>query len=123
MKTHASQSFKTCPACGKCWSSRNDLLSDPTIRLLGFQPGANGFRSGLFLFHHRTCGTTLATELGALESLSRLPVFALSQCTENFAPAYCLARLGGKPCPLYCVCEFVSEVLAIIRQWPKDRAY
>lgn len=115
-------SFKVCPKCGRRWASRTELLSDPQIILLGYQPGANGFRSGIFLFLHLSCETSLALELPDLEAISRVPLLAESQCTHNIPippQVPCLARRDGLPFPAACVCECVSDILSRVRSWRK----
>jgi hypothetical protein len=121
MSVRVTAGFKTCPGCENTWLSRNELLGDPQVRLLGFQPVASGHEAGLFLFHHEKCGTTLALDLPSLGSLSRRPMLALSHCSAGVSTDYCLSKLGGGPCPLYCVCEFVAEVAGLIQAWPKEQ--
>lgn len=111
--------FKTCPGCRTAWLSRSDLLHDRGVRFLGFQPGANEHRSGLFLFNHQNCGTTLALDVSALESLSHCPVLGLSQCSAGQSSKHCLSGSSGEPCPLYCMCGFVEDVVRTIHSWPK----
>ncbi len=120
MNSGESAAFKTCPCCRTVWLSKNDLLRDRSIRYLGFQAGADGRLPGMFLFNHRSCGTTLALDVPALEDLSRRPVLGLSQCSTGTSPEYCLAKSRSEPCPLYCACEFVADVGRTVRAWPKD---
>ncbi len=113
--------FKTCPCCRTIWRSRNELLADGRVRLLGFQPVERDHTAGIFLFHHEDCGTTLALNLRSLKSLSRRPLLARSGCSAGVPPDYCLGEANAKPCPLQCACEFVAEVAIILRDWPKAR--
>jgi hypothetical protein len=112
-------SFKTCPKCGTPWRSCADLLRDPRVRLLGYQPGPLSFERGFFLFNHAVCGTSLALELPSLESLVQIPILALSTCSRGEVPDACLREDADQVCPLFCVCSFVQAVRRVIEVWPK----
>lgn len=63
---HPSDLFKRCTMCNAEWRTKDDFLSDPELRLNGYQFTSFSFRNsrdgGVLLFtHHRdACGTTLA---------------------------------------------------------------
>ena len=63
----ASGVFKRCSLCGKVWQHRDDFVSDPDLRLNGYQGNFKRLltgqqRRGLLLFTHMVaeCGTTMA---------------------------------------------------------------
>ena len=55
-------SFKTCPSRSKSWFSRDEMLYDPDVSLLGYQVHFVDFNLGLFYFNHNSsnCKTTFA---------------------------------------------------------------
>ena len=61
--------FKVCPACRHIWPTREKLLSDPAVALVGYQPHFEELVAGLMLFNHRACHTTLAIEVAGLRDL------------------------------------------------------
>jgi len=91
-----------------------DFLGDPDIKFLGYQSGANGRIPGVFLFHHRVCGTSLAVELSALVELVTKPVYAPSRCLWGKAPIFVWLARENTLCPWRCVCEFVAELSRLL---------
>ena len=120
MKGEPVNCFKQCPKCGMQWLARSDLLEDPEVRLLGFQPGANGHKSGFFLFCHERCGTSLALQLRLFEDLGEMPVVTRSGCSIGLQVEFCLVAKNNRPCPSECVCAFVSSVSRTIQSWPRE---
>ncbi len=50
---------KTCGSCGRPWSSWDDFLADPQLRLLGLQAVARVPDANLLVFEHR-CGSSVS---------------------------------------------------------------
>ena len=118
-KEDNSPPFKLCPKCGQAWESCVELLTDPEVRLLGYQPRANGHRDGFFMFNHTRCDTSFGVSLPSFKSLCPLPLLSSAQGMLPNAPEFCLAARERKPCPSECVCAFVQKVSLTIRNWPK----
>jgi hypothetical protein len=115
--------FKKCPKCGNVWESAASLMSDPAIRLLGYQPGADGHRAGFFLFHHVSCATSLAVGLEAFAYLTSSPMLVPSRCARGMVTDFCVAELEHEPWPLHCVCQYVWTIMERIQAWPKELAH
>ncbi|MEW6535363.1 MAG: hypothetical protein AB1454_07045 [Candidatus Auribacterota bacterium] len=44
--------FKQCPYCKHCWSDRDEFLSDPTVKITGYQVHYHNILEGLYTFLH-----------------------------------------------------------------------
>jgi hypothetical protein len=115
----AMQGFKHCDVCGVSWPLRGDLLSDPSIKLVGYQVNFTDLVTGLLLFDH-VCGTTLAISVLEFRDLYDGPIFQARRTGEEDCPGYCLHAEELRPCPATCECAFVREIVQIVRQWPKE---
>lgn len=111
--------FKECEVCGKVWPIRQGFLSDPGVRLVGYQVNFKELTGGLLLFNH-TCGTTLAVHVGDCRDLYDGPIFSERRTGEDDCPSYCLHGDELRACPAVCECAYVREILQIILQWPKQ---
>jgi len=110
--------------CGHHWPESADFLSDPHVRLNGYQPAFEALETGLFIFSHETpdCGTSLALPTGAFRFLHTGPVFRQSCLGKENCPGYCLQGHNLSPCPEACECAWVREVLHKINNHPKRTA-
>lgn len=115
--------FKECTMCHKSWRNREAFLSDPEIRVVGYQPNFLHLAAGLFLFNHiRTgCGTTVALPAGQFTDLYRGPIFEVPREAVKKCPEFCMEDSSLEPCPERCECAYVREVLQIARHWPKQK--
>jgi len=112
--------FKTCPGCHTVWRTREELLGDPSVELIGFQVDITNPLGGLFLFNH-DCGDTLAIGAPAFLDLSDCPVNAPPLLGTDGCEGHCLHRGDLDPCRASCECAYVREVLQIVRNWPKQQ--
>ena len=112
-------SFKTCPACGFEWPTREQFLEDPDLKLVGYQVAFKELTAGLFLFNHSCRGATLATRAVDFKDLHQGPVFTERATGSEDCPGHCLHQDDLQPCPAACECAFIREILQIIKNWPK----
>jgi hypothetical protein len=112
--------FRRC-TCGHEWATRQDFLDDPEVAIVGYQVDFEALQLGLLLFNHR-CRTTLAMEAAQFRDLYDGPVFAKKMTQEPDCPGYCAHRDNLERCPAECECAYVSEIVQIIRAWPKRPA-
>ena len=110
--------FKRCPACGHAWSVRNDFLSDPGLRVIGYQVNFGSLEAGVFLFNH-TCKGTLAIHAHEFKDLSCGPMYKERATGGEECQGHCLHEDDLGPCPARCECAYVRDILQIVRQWPK----
>jgi len=113
-----NECFKQCNVCGFVWPTRNSMLSDANMHIVGYQVNFIELLAGLFLFNH-SCGGTLAFEASWFEDLYDGPVFAEPLTGTDECPEYCLLKEELRPCPALCECAFVREIIQIIKNWPK----
>ena len=111
--------FKICPLCSDRWPNRSRFLEDPELELIGYQVDFEDLESGLFLFNHRCCGTTLAIRSAAFRDLYAGPFFKNRRTGTDACPGYCLRCSEFSPCLAEFECSWVREVLQLIRRWPK----
>lgn len=111
--------FKECPMCGHAWYSRNEMLEDPDIELVGYQASFKMLNEGLFLFNHLCRGATLALPAGVFLDLYKGPIFNERLTDTKACPGHCLYQNDIEPCPVKCDCAFVREILQVIKKWPK----
>ena len=116
--------FKQCTTCFHGWSDRDSFLSDPAIKVIGYQVNYIELEKGLFLFNHEIpkCGNTMAIEVNAFSDLYDGPIFNArlensGRCGDN-----CLHESNLIPCPMKCECAYVRQVLDIVDKWPKNNA-
>lgn len=110
--------FKRCPACGIEWPTRDDLLSDPDIKLLGYQVNFKDLATGIFLFNH-CCKGTLGLYAVEFEDLYDGPIFQERYTGGSECPGHCMHHSNLKPCPAKCECAYVREVIQQLKAWPK----
>lgn len=119
MEPKPKTAFKTCPLCRTRWDSLGELLEDPTVEFLGFQPGPVSSGSGLLLFNHRRCVTTMALPLANFQALGQAPMFRVAACAAGLKNDLCLRDTQSPDCPPECICQYVWGIICIILNWPK----
>ncbi len=113
--------YRTCTVCGREWDSREQFLSDPQVKLIGYQVSFRDLSEGFFLFNHEAtgCNTTMAIDAGHFFDLYEGPMFEGRMRGTKECPGYCLHKSELARCPIQCECAFVREVLQLIVAWPK----
>jgi len=111
-------SFKVCPKCNVQWTTRDHFLTDPDLKLIGYQVNFKQLKTGIVLFNH-TCRTTLALYVVDFQDLYDGPVFVERATGSDDCPGMCLHEEDLAPCPARCECAFVRHVLKVISDWPK----
>lgn len=113
--------FKRCTKCGAEWDSRDVFLTDPCVRLDGYQVNFTELEAGLFLFSHRakSCGTTLAIRADQFTDLHDGPIFRKSLRRTPECLGLCGRSEALDACPAQCECAFVRDVLQKVLKWPK----
>lgn len=110
--------FKSCPACHFEWPTRDDLLSDPDVSLIGYQINFRALTAGIMLFNHR-CKGTMAINVEKFQDLYDGPIFTERHIGDADCPNHCFHQSDLKPCPAQCECAYVREILQAIKNWPK----
>lgn len=107
--------FKKCNLCGATWPSRDHLLADPEVSLIGYQANFVKVEKGLFLFNH-SCQSTLSVKMEAFADMSAGPVYNERRTGKDDCPGYCLHASELRPCPARCECAYVRDVLQLLRK-------
>jgi hypothetical protein len=124
--TNESEYFKGCSYCKLNWMSRDDFLSDPDIKLIGYQPHYKNMEEGLFLFNHLGCNSTLSIVSQKFRDLYTGPLYTSSKLEDdklNYddCPDFCLFKNKMKGCLQQCERAFVSEIIQVITIWGKTK--
>ena len=118
VKKSRSTSFKTCSKCGFVWPERVSFLSDPQLRIVGYQVDFDELMAGLFLFNH-SCGITFSVRAGDFQDLYNGPIFMERLNGTEKYQSYCLHQNDLHPCPAKCECAYVLEITQVVAKWPK----
>lgn len=119
VKRIQSVCFKTCSKCGFVWPERASFLSDPNLRMIGYQVHFDELMAGLFLFDH-ICGTALAIQADDFQDLYDGPMFTERLNGTKECEGYCLHKNDLRPCPAKCECAYVRKIMQVILSWPKQ---
>jgi hypothetical protein len=111
--------FKTCPMCNQRWLTRDDFISDPKIKLLGYQANFDVLTLGIVLFNHEICFDTLAAKVKDFADLKTGPVYRGKKTGSDECPGYCLYECNLNLCLAKCECAWVRGVLQQLARWPK----
>ena len=118
VKNPQTTSFKTCSKCGFVWPERVSFLSDPQLRMVGYQVDFDELMVGLFLFSH-SCGTTFSVQAGDFQDLYNGPIFLERLNGTEKCQSYCLHQNDLHSCPAKCECAYVLEITQVVSKWPK----
>lgn len=119
MKKIHSVCFKKCSKCGFVWPEKASFLSDPNLRMIGYQACFDELMAGLFLFNH-ICGTSLAIKADDFQDLYDGPIYTERLNGTKKCGGYCLHKDDLSPCPEKCECAYVREIVQVILNWPKQ---
>ncbi len=108
-----------CTCCNCSWETRDELLSDSRLQIVGYQVNFDDLLLGFILFNHLTCQSTLAVPAGLFRDIYDGPVFSQRATGNEECPGYCLRESELNACPAKCECAYVREILQIIRNWPR----
>jgi hypothetical protein len=111
--------FKSCPSCHESWESREKFLADASLKLVGYQVHFKNLEEGLFLFNHISCKSTISIPSGRFSSLYNGPIFTKNMVGKDGCPDHCLSKTNLQSCPAECECNYVREIIQIIKAWDK----
>ncbi len=110
--------------CKNSWETRDSFLNDPDIEIIGYQPDFDDLEEGLLYFNHNKtgCGTTLSLYVNQFSDIYSGPVYTESKTLGPECPGFCIHKDNLEPCPAYCACAYVREVMQILRQYNKKKS-
>jgi hypothetical protein len=109
--------FKSCPSCNQSWDSRENFLADSTLELVGYQVHFKSLEQGLFLFNHLSCKTTISVKSESFANLYNGPIYTKNMLGTDSCPEHCLFKTNLEACPAQCECNYVREIIQIIKTW------
>ncbi|OGV53649.1 MAG: hypothetical protein A2X49_06250 [Lentisphaerae bacterium GWF2_52_8] len=112
------ESFRQCSCCKHEWASLDDFLSDPAIKLVGYQVNFGELELGFFLFNH-CCKSTISMQVKVFSQLYGHPRFKNRLTGSSSCGGVCLKMDELGRCPNECECAYVREVMQIVQSWPK----
>lgn len=115
--SHKDGIFKECPACKTIWETREDMLADPEVHIIGYQAHFADLTLGLFLFNH-TCNGTFAIAAEEFLDMYQGAVFEKRLSETKECPGYCRHEKSLEPCPLQCECAYIREIIQMLRKHP-----
>jgi hypothetical protein len=116
-----TEPFKVCTSCGHVWPTMESFLTDPELRLAGYQAHFEDLTGGLFIFTHvhDGCGTSMALPVKKFIPLTARPILSSRSEQPGNCPGLCMREGCFDPCPEECECNWVRETLWIIKFWPR----
>ena len=103
--------------CGKVWETFNEFLSDPDIKVNGYQAFLREPEKGLILFTHdrEDCGTTVSFEPGRLIKYYDIPRYPESQFGTEACEGHCLVQTDLEACSQNCSMRWVRDLIQLLR--------
>jgi hypothetical protein len=112
--------FKNCPSCEQSWKTRDEFLADGSLELVGYQVHFKNLEQGLFLFNHSACKSTISVQSGRFATLYDGPIYSRNMAGMEGCPEHCLFKTNLQACPAECECNYVREIMQIIKDWKKN---
>jgi hypothetical protein len=95
---------------------RETFLEDPQVVLTGYQVNFTVLKSGLFLFNHLECKTTLTLKAELFVDMYSGPIFTERLKDTEECSEHCLYENNILPCPAKCECAYVRQIVDIINK-------
>ncbi|MBI5058605.1 hypothetical protein HZB60_02350 [candidate division KSB1 bacterium] len=110
--------FKICPMCGYQWVTVEQLVTDGTLRVNGYQAAFGRAEDGLIFLTHECpgCNTTLAVGAASFAHWNLGPRCDHLSAFEENCPRYCTDRENLEPCPADCSMRWVRDVLQYLER-------
>ena len=112
--------FKTCTLCETRWASRNAMMADPDVALLGYQAFSKDPVEGMLLFNHLTCRTTLAVKVRSFQDLRQDGGQTRTLAGTDACSGHCASTTNLETCTRPCRGAWVRQVLQTVKTWPKS---
>lgn len=122
--TVATGVFKVCGSCRRTWSTWEEFVTDPEVRLLGLQSRASLPEATVLVFEH-FCGSSVSILASRLHHLvphhpgARWPCL----CDTDACPGHCLDFRDHGRCVECCRLAMDREILAIATALQATRKY
>ena len=113
--------FLQCSSCQKIWDTREDFLSDPFVKIKGYQVHFKKLTAGFFLFNHEKedCRTTISVGVEKFYDMYQGPLFEEKQTKDIECVGNCLRPNEMNSCPNRCECVFVRAMMKTLASYSK----
>lgn len=113
--------FKKCNVCLTKWGSRDSFLTDPEIKVIGYQANFKDLHRSLFYFNHKKegCGTSLAITIDEFLDMYKGDIHPSLLRGLKPCPRHCENVNDLSPCSQECSCAYVRDVLQLIKDYKK----
>ena len=114
--------FKKCTKCQEIWATRDNFISSPDVRLIGYQANFDRPRDGLFLFNHtnENCGNTVAVWVDKFVDMYDGPIYSESMTGLLECHGYCLEIYNLEKCHAKCRMKYIREIMLLILKSKPD---
>lgn len=115
--TKSATIFKTCPCCATEWPTKSTLLSDPSLKLHGYQRSYKNREVGVLLFTHLnpSCGSTMALDVSEFSDLFTGANYCVDKALSPECPRYCVDPNFAVQRDTFCECGYVRDIMCSIR--------
>lgn len=115
---HRLDEFKRCTVCEKTWIDLRDFMTDPELRVEGYQACFLDPAAGLVLVTHcrEDCGTTLSIRVEALKVLYDGPEHLERYTGTEQCNTFCLLRNMLEECDVHCEMAWARKALQWLRR-------
>ena len=112
------QPFLECSLCGAIWRDYREVVTDPQLSVVGYQPCFDNPYDGLILVTHEVegCGTTLAVRAHKLRLLYDGPVWPELKKGTAECCLLCINEGDLEDCTAECAMAWVRTVLQYLRR-------
>ncbi|MGD0586407.1 MAG: hypothetical protein ABSA86_11655 [Oryzomonas sp.] len=109
--------FKICPCCATEWPTKIKLLSDPSLKLHGYQGSYKNRETGVLLFTHLnpSCGSTMALDVSEFSDLYTGATYCVGKALSAEYPRYCVDPNFSAQRGTFCECGYVRDIMCTIR--------
>ncbi|HJN16810.1 MAG TPA: hypothetical protein QGH10_14995 [Armatimonadota bacterium] len=110
--------FKRCTSCGLVWADVQDFVTDPDLRVEGYQACFVDPHLGLILLTHDTagCGTTVGIRASSLRPFYSGPEYSERPTGGDSCPSHCHNRNQLETCTAECDMAWARDVLQYLRR-------
>ncbi len=116
--------FQECPSCRLGWKTRDDLLKDKNLQLIGYQANLRDLEKGFYLFNHviSRCLTTLSVSVNKFFDLYAIDRHTISSYGTEDCEGRCLRVSDLNRCRAKCKNAFAREILvSLLKDYPHLR--
>ncbi|HEY3328707.1 MAG TPA: hypothetical protein VGK19_01695 [Capsulimonadaceae bacterium] len=112
----ANNPFSTCPHCGDSWTTRDEFLADPSLRVIAYDSNIKSLPDGELEFLHRVdgCDKKFTMRIGEFMDLYRGIRHKDNLALTTNCPRKCMDRNDLGRCSEKCRCAAGRETAIVV---------